>query len=142
MSWLEKKIRDKVFKVGKIWSTPTNVRTWDRTSPPTGHLWTQNGSDLRPNLTLSVRKGIGHQAILGPISVRIWIGHISAYNRVLAQPVTPCELPRPSAFNGVRHEHSVPSALNLPVEDWWRATLPLRHLATITAFIYYLYDTS
>ena len=81
MSWLlRKKIRD---KVGKIWSTATNVRTWDRTSPPTGHLWTQNGSDLRPNFTLSVRKGIGHQPILGPNSVRIRIGHISAYNRVL-----------------------------------------------------------
>ena len=30
------------------------------------------------------------------------------------------------------------SALNLPVEDWWKATLPLRHLPMIHVFIYFI----
>ena len=75
--------QDKVSEVGKLWSTATNVCIWDWTSLPTGHLWTQNGSDLQPNFTLSVHKGIRHKPILGPISIQIWIGHISEYIRVL-----------------------------------------------------------
>lgn len=45
----------------------------------------KDGSDLRPNFTLSVRKGIGHKPILGPISVRIWMGHVTEYTRVLSK---------------------------------------------------------
>ena len=58
LRWLSKKFRE----VGK--STATNVRKWARTSLPTIHLRTQNGSDLRPNFTLSIHKGIGHKPIL------------------------------------------------------------------------------
>ena len=73
-------------KVGKLWSTATNVHRWDRTSLPTGHLQTQNGSDLQPNFRHSICKGIRHKPILGSIPVRIWIGH-SRYIRVEQGPV-------------------------------------------------------
>jgi hypothetical protein len=64
-------------------STATNVRKWDRTSVPTGHLRTQNGSNLRPKFGLSIRIRIEDETILSPISVRIRIGHSTAYTRVL-----------------------------------------------------------
>jgi len=64
-------------------STATNVRKWDRTSVPTGHLRTQNGLNLQPKFGLSVRIRIEGETILGPISVRIRIGHPRAYTRVL-----------------------------------------------------------
>jgi hypothetical protein len=64
----------------------TNVRKWDRTSVPTGHLRTQNGSNLQPKFGLSVRIRIEDEAILSPISVRTRIGHSTAYTRVLWLP--------------------------------------------------------
>ena len=64
-------------------ATATNVWKWDRTSVPTGHLQTQNGSNLRPKFGLSVRIRIEGETILGPISVCIRIGHFIAYTRVL-----------------------------------------------------------
>jgi hypothetical protein len=79
----------KIF-VGEIFefkSTATNVRKWDRTSVPTGHLRTQNGSNLRPKFGLSVSIRIKHETILSPISVRIRIGHSTAYTRVLSESV-------------------------------------------------------
>ena len=66
-------------------ATATNVRKWDRTSVPTGHLQTQNGSNLWPKFGLSVRIRIEGETILGPISVRIRIGHFIAYTRVLSE---------------------------------------------------------
>jgi len=64
-------------------STATNVRKWDRTSVPTGHIWMQNGLNLQPKFRLSVRIRIKGETILGPISVCIRTGHPRAYTRVL-----------------------------------------------------------
>ena len=74
----------------KLTKPPQNVCKWDRTSLPTDHLWTQNGSDLQPNFRLSIHTRIGHRPILGPISVHIQIGHTSEYSRVLSLPLSSC----------------------------------------------------
>ena len=74
----------KIFRFGL--TSATDVRKWDRTSLPTGHLRTQNGSNLQPKFGLSVRIRIKGETILGPISVRIRIGHSNFY-RIYQGPV-------------------------------------------------------
>ena len=61
----------------------TNVQKWDQTSVLTGHLQTQNRSNLQPKFRLSVCIRIKGETILGPISIHIRIRHPRAYTRVL-----------------------------------------------------------
>ena len=88
-----KKIRGKASEVGKLWSSsgqiPQNVRTWIGVIGPHYRRPLMDPKGIGPPANSKFHafrpqcgKWIRHKPILGPISVRIRMGHFTEYTRV------------------------------------------------------------